>query len=461
MKKVKNSELLLSYIREGRAMTQREKLWLIVSLSIPSILAQISATVMFFIDASMVGHLGAKASAAIGLVETSGWLLGGMASAANMGFSVQVAHFIGANDFEAARRVLRQSLVCCVIWSLMITLISLGVAPFLPYWLGGSEEIAHDASLYFAIFGLCGIFFQMEGLAGSMLKCSGNMKIPSILNIGMCVMDVVFNYVFIYVLDMGVVGAALGTGFAMLVTACLMMYFLIYRSQMLSLVGRPGSFRPKSDTVRTAFKIGAPMGLQHMLMGSAQVVSTLIVAPLGTIAIAAHSLAITVESLCYMPGFGIAEAATTLVGQGIGAGQKLLTRSFANLSVGLGIAVMTLMGVLMWIFAPELMGIMSPVEEVIAQGTQVLRIEAWAEPMFAVAIVANGVFIGAGDTMIPAVMSLCSMWLVRLTLAASLAPKYGLKGVWTAMAIELTFRGSIFLVRLFKGGWTNKLKVNN
>ena len=461
MKKVKNSELLLSYIREGRAMTQREKLWLIVSLSIPSILAQISATVMFFIDASMVGHLGAKASAAIGLVETSGWLLGGMASAANMGFSVQVAHFIGANDFEAARRVLRQSLVCCVIWSLMITLISLGVAPFLPYWLGGSEEIAHDASLYFAIFGLCGIFFQMEGLAGSMLKCSGNMKIPSILNIGMCVMDVVFNYVFIYVLDMGVVGAALGTGFAMLVTACLMMYFLIYRSQMLSLVGRPGSFRPKSDTVRTAFKIGAPMGLQHMLMGSAQVVSTLIVAPLGTIAIAAHSLAITVESLCYMPGFGIAEAATTLVGQGIGAGQKQLTRSFANLSVGLGIAVMTLMGVLMWIFAPELMGIMSPVEEVIVQGTHVLRIEAWAEPMFAVAIVANGVFIGAGDTMIPAVMSLCSMWLVRLTLAASLAPKYGLKGVWTAMAIELTFRGSIFLVRLFKGGWTNKLKVNN
>ena len=442
-------------------MSQREKLWLIVSLSIPSILAQISATVMFFIDASMVGHLGAKASAAIGLVETSGWLLGGMASAANMGFSVQVAHFIGANDFEAARRVLRQSLVCCVIWSLMITLISLGVAPFLPYWLGGSEEIARDASLYFAIFGLCGIFFQMEGLAGSMLKCSGNMKIPSILNIGMCVMDVIFNYVFIYVLDMGVVGAALGTGFAMLVTACMMMYFLIYRSQMLSLVGRPGSFKPKSDTVSTAFKIGAPMGLQHMLMGSAQVVSTLIVAPLGTIAIAAHSLAITVESLCYMPGFGIAEAATTLVGQGIGAGQKTLTRSFANLSVGLGIVVMTLMGVLMWIFAPELMGIMSPVEEVIALGTQVLRIEAWAEPLFAVAIVANGVFIGAGDTMIPAVMSLCSMWLVRLTLAASLAPKYGLKGVWTAMAIELTFRGSIFLARLFKGGWTNKLKVNN
>ena len=459
MQKLKNSELLLSYIREGRTMTQREKLWLIVSLSIPSILAQISATVMFFIDASMVGHLGAKASAAIGLVETTGWLMGGLGSAANMGFSVQVAHFIGANDMEAARRVLRQSIVCCIIWALVISITALCISPYLPYWLGGNEEIAHDASLYFAIFGFSGIFFQMEGLAGSMLKCSGNMKIPSMLNIGMCVMDVVFNYIFIYILGMGVMGAAVGTGVAMLVTACAMMYFLLVKSKMLSLVGRSGSFKPKEDTIRTAVKIGAPMGLQHLLMGGAYIVSTMIVAPLGTIAMAAHSLAITVESLCYMPGYGIAEAATTLVGQGIGAGQRLLTRSFARMSVALGIGVMTLMGVLMWIFAPELMALMSPVEEVIALGTQVLRIEAWAEPMFAAAIVCNGVFIGAGDTIIPAIMSLGSMWAVRLTMAATLAPKFGLKGVWTAMAIELLFRGSIFLIRLFKGNWAEKLKL--
>jgi len=104
---------------------------------------------------------------------------------------------------------------------------------------------------------------------------------------------------------------------------------------------------------------------------------------------------------------------------------------------------------------------MSPVDEVIAVGTEVLRIEAWAEPMFAAAIVVNGVFIGAGDTLIPAVMSLCSMWFVRLTLAATLAPRYGLKGVWTAMAIELTLRGTIFLARLLKGKWAEKLNIMN
>ena len=280
---------MLAYIREGRELTQSEKFRLIVSLSIPSILAQLSATVMFFIDAAMVGHLGAKASAAIGIVETTGWLLGGLASAANMGFSVQVAHAIGANDFKRARQVLRQSLVCGIIWALSITTIAISISSPLPYWLGGSAEIAHDATLYFAIFSAFGIFFQMEGLAGSMLKCSGNMKIPSALNILMCLMDVVFNYIFIYILEMGVAGAAIGTGLAMVITALLMLYFLLYRSDILKLKGRPGSFRPKSDVVSNAFRIGGPMGLQHILMGSAQVVSTVIVAPLGTVAIAAHS----------------------------------------------------------------------------------------------------------------------------------------------------------------------------
>jgi putative MATE family efflux protein len=279
----------------------------------------------------------------------------------------------------------------------------------------------------------------------------------------------VLLYLFIYVLDMGVKGAAMGTGLAEFITALLMLWFLLVRSDMLGLFGTKKQsgrgrafsrnaerwewYKPTSAVVGNAFKIGAPMGLQHMLMGGAQIVSTIIVAPLGTVAIAAHSLAITVESLCYMPGFGIAEAATTLVGQGIGAGQRLLTRSFAYMSVGLGIAVMTFMGVLMWVFAPELMAIMSPVDEIIALGADVLRIEAWAEPLFAASIVCNGVFIGAADTIIPSAMSLASMWAVRLTLAATLAPRFGLRGVWTAMAIELTFRGLIFLLRLCRGNW--------
>ena len=473
---------LLAYIREGREMTQHEKLKLIVQLSIPSVLAQLSTILMFFIDASMVGHLGAKEAASIGLVESTSWLFGGLSSACSMGFSVQVAHAIGANDFERARNILRQALTCCLIFSCTLALIALCIYRPLPYWLGGGDDIAHDASLYFLIFSLAAPLFQLQSLCGSMLKCSGNMKVPSILNVLMCCMDVAFNYLFIFTLGMGVAGAAIGTSVAVLLTAGLMAYFLLWRSSMLGIFSRYevrgtrygnedaryevrdarydrgwAAFRPQSDTVSTAFKIGAPMGLQHLLMGGAQIVSTMIVAPLGNISIAANTFAITVESLCYMPGYGVAEAATTLVGQGIGAGQRLLTRSFARMSVSLGIGVMTLMGILMYIFAPELMALMTPVEQIRSLGAEVLRIEAFAEPMFAAAIVCNGVFIGAGDTLKPAIMSLCSMWGVRLTLAAWLARDHGLRGVWTAMAIELTFRGLLFLARLFHGSWAKDL----
>ena len=438
-------------------MTQAEKLRLIINLSIPGILAQISSIVMFFIDYAMVGHLGEKATASVGLVESTTWLMGGLGSAVSMGFSVQVAHFIGAKDFEAARRVLRQSLICSTIWSLALCSLGIAIHRLLPYWLGGTPDIAHDASLYFLIIALSGVFFQLEGLAGSMLKCSGNMKIPSMLNIAMCCMDVAFNYVFIYLLDYGVAGAAMGTGVAIFVTAMLMLYFLLVRSDMLCLVGHPGSFRPREDTIRTAIKIGAPMGLQHLLMGSAQIVSTIIVAPLGTVAIAANSMAITVESLCYMPGYGIAEAATTLVGQGIGAKQPQLTRSFAYMSVAMGMTIMTCMAILMYVFAPELMAVMTPVDAIISEGAAALRIEAWAEPMFAAMIVTNGVLIGAGDTLVPAIISLTSMWGIRLSLAAWMAPIYGLRGVWTAMAIDLSCRGCLFLARLFRGNWQKGL----
>lgn len=195
------------------------------------------------------------------------------------------------------------------------------------------------------------------------------------------------------------------------------------------------------------------MAVQYVLMSGAHVVSTYIVAPLGNIAISANTFAITAESLCYMPGYGIGDAATTLVGQSMGAGQYRLCRTFAKLTMIMGMAVMALMGVVMYVFAPEMIALMTPVEEITTLGTQVLRIEAFAEPMFAAAIVGNCICVGAGDTLKPSLINLFSMWGVRLTLAAMLAQWYGLQGVWVAMAAELTIRGLLFLARLRWGTW--------
>ncbi len=196
--------------------------------------------------------------------------------------------------------------------------------------------------------------------------------------------------------------------------------------------------------------------MEHIILCGAQITSTIIVAPLGTVAIAANSFGITIEALCYMPGYGISDAATTLVGQSLGAGRKRLTRSFGRITVGMGMIVMSFMGFIMYVFSPLLMTFMTPDLEVQRLTTEILRIEAFAEPMFAASIVCYGVFVGAGDTMVPASMNLVSIWLVRITLALLLVSSLGLRGVWIAMATELTFRGLIFLLRLRGDSWMKK-----
>ena len=446
-------DFLLGQIRSGGTLTGGQQLKLCLMLSYPAIIAQLSSVLMQYIDTSMVGHLGAAAGASIGLVTTCMWLLMGFCGACGSGFSVQVAHLIGANDFKTAREVLRQGLVSALLFSGAIALIGMAIAIPLPYWLGGTDEIASDATKYFFIVAACLPFMQIDWMCASMLQVSGNMKVPSYLNIGMCVLDVCFNYLFIYVLDLGVVGAAMGTGLAEIITAATMLYFLTVRSPELNLLQDKGPFKPSSRVLEKALDIGGPMALQNILIRGGYIAATIIVAPLGTIAIAANSFAITAESFCYMPGYGIADAATTLVGQSVGAGRKDLATRFAWITTLTAMVIMGFLAILMYAFAPQLMGMLTPEAEVISLGARVLRIEAFAELGYAASIVIYGACVGAGDTKLPSVMNFTSMWLVRIVPAIFLVKAYGLVGFWIAMAVELTFRGTIFLTRLTRGKW--------
>ena len=328
-----SKDYLLAQIRGGGTLSGGQQLKLCLMLSYPAIIAQVSSVLMQYIDTSMVGHLGAAAGASIGLVSTCMWLwlLMGFCGACGSGFSVQVAHLIGANDFKTAREVLRQALVSALCFSGAIAVLGMAIAGPLPRWLGGTPEIIPDATKYFFIVSAFLPFMQLDWICASMLQVSGNMKVPSYLNIGMCLMDVCFNYLFIYVLDLGVVGAALGTGLAELITAMAMLYFLTVRSPELNLRQDKGSFKPTGKVIAKAAGIGGPMALQNVLIRGGYIASTVIVAPLGTIAIAANSFAITAESFCYMPGYGIADAATALVGQSVGAGRKELAKRFQAL----------------------------------------------------------------------------------------------------------------------------------
>jgi Na+-driven multidrug efflux pump len=228
-----------------------------------------------------------------------------------------------------------------------------------------------------------------------MLRCAGNMKVPSLLNIMMCALDVIFNFLLIFPTravslfgvevtipgaGLGIFGAAIGTVAAECLTAGLMMWFLCFKQEGMKLRhAERGSYMPTRKVLGKAFKIATPMTAEHALLTGAQIMVTVIVAPLGVVAIAANAFAVTAESLCYMPGYGIGDAATTLTGQSFGAGRMDLVKRFCHLTVALGMIIMTVMGAVMYVCAPWMMELMTPVDAINQLGAEILRIQAWAE----------------------------------------------------------------------------------
>ncbi len=451
-----HKDLLLAKLRGGEPLLRREQLKLAWLLGLPAMLAQLGTIVMEYIDAGMVGRLGSEQAASIGLVATSTWIFGGFCFANSSGFSVQVSQLIGSRNYAKARAVMRKGFLSVLGFSLVLSFLGLLISPFLPHWLGGDAAICADASAYFAIFCAFLPVMQIAVTSCSMLQASGNMKIPSIVEVSACILDVGLNYLFIYVLDMGVKGAALGTGLATMITHAFALWYLFIVCPELNILQDSGSWIPDRESLKAAFGISGPMWLQNIISRGAYVMSTVIVAPLGTIAIAANSFAITAESFCYMPGYGLSDAATSLVGQSIGAKRKELARQFAYITTGLAATLMTGAGILMYIFAPQMMGVLTNDPEVIALGVKVLRIEAFAETLYAVSIIGYGSCVGAGDTMVPMILNFASMWVVRIGLAFILTPKLGLAGYWIAMCIELNVRGIIFFLRIRGKRWMKK-----
>ncbi len=447
-------------MRRGVQLSRREEISLVLRLSVPAILSQISTIIMEYIDASMVGSLGASASAAIGIVATTTWLIGGLCAAIGVGFTVGIAHRIGAGDDKAARDYVKTGFLTVLIFACALMLIAIAVHRRLPVWMGGGPDVLEDGARYFLVFGLSLPFLQINYTGAGMLECSGNVKVPSLLNIMMCFLDVVFNAYFIYPsrtvfmpgggsvflpgAGLGVMGAAIGTLCAEACSAVGILLTIWVFSKKLHFRRGEGlglNFRAWLRAIR----VSLPVMVTSVITGASYMAATLIVAPLGTVAVASHSFAITAEGLGYMPGFGIAHAATALVGQARGAGRPELEKRFGWLTVLTGMIVMAFSGLLIYLFAPKMIGIMSPDPRIRALGTQILRIEAFAEPLYGASIVAEGVFRGLGRTGIPSILNLFCMWCIRLPIAALISGRYGLPGVWTVMCCELCLRGLLYL----------------
>ena len=463
-------DILAARMRHGETIPLGDTARVAVALSVPAILQQLVVTAMEYIDAAMVGHIGAEATAAIGIVSSSTWLLHGILVGLFTSFAIQIAQYLGADRQDDARGVLRQSMIFNILLGCGMAALGIGICRFLPGWLGADPSLQSNASAYFGIWSAALPFSMAMGMYSAMLRATGDALTPSLISVLVCVLDIFFNFFLInptremalfgqtvtmFGFGWGVPGAALGTALANAVGGTLALGVLLLRDGPLC-IRKPGSWRITKACLQNLWKIGAPLAAERAVLSSAQVLLIRIVSGLGTTAIAANSLGVSAESLCYMAGYGIQDASLALVGQAVGANRRDMAKNFAWLCTGMGMGIMALTGVGMYIFAPNLMGIFTADAAVIALGAQVLRIEALAEPMFGASIVASGAMQGAGDSTGCFVLNLVSMWGIRLTLAFLLAPHFGLVGVWVAMSFELTMRGVLFLVRLARGRWLDK-----
>ena len=463
-------EQLSARMRQGGDISLRETAQVALTLSIPSILQQLVVTAMEYIDAAMVGHIGAGATAAIGIVSSSTWLLNGILLGLSTAFSIQIAQYLGADRQADARGVLRQAMLFNLAAGLAAAGFGVGISGHLPGWLGADASLQADASAYFAIWSAALPLTIAMGMYTAMLRATGDALTPSLISVLVCALDVVFNFflinptreltlfgrsVTVWGAGLEVPGAALGTALSTIIGGALTLGILLLRDGPLC-IRKPGSWKITRSCLVNLWRVGAPLAAERAALSSAQVLLVRIVSSLGTVAIAANSLGVSAESLCYMAGYGIQDAAIALIGQAVGAHRKDMAKRFAWLCTAMGVGIMALSGVGLFVFAPALMSIFTADAAVIALGVRVLRIEAFAEPMFGASIVASGAMQGAGDSTACFLLNLFSMWGIRLTLAFLLAPRFGLVGVWGAMCFELCIRGLLFLIRLARGRWLEK-----
>ncbi len=453
---------------EGAPRT-KDTLFAVMVLAWPAILEQIMITLVQYVDTAMVGSLGSTATAAVGLTASTTWLFGGLFGAASVGFSVQVAQHLGAGRQEEARKVVWQSVRFVAIFGVLVGAIGVALSFPLPAMLGADDTVRPLASLYFRIMACAMPFTLASNMFSAILRCAGDTKTPMILNVMINALNIVLNTLFIYPTRMVFLfgasftmwGAGWGVGGAAFASTCsttavaVLFLVVIFRKKAPIRISMKQRYKFEKTCLLTVWRLGLPVALERALTSVAQIVITAIISGIGTVAIAANHLAVTAESLSYMPAYGIATAATTLVGQAVGAGRKDLAKRFSRIVTWMGIVLMTFGGLLLFTLAPQLIMIFSREQEVIELGTQVLRIVAFAEPLFGASIVASGALRGAGDSKWPFLISLATMWGVRITLSLLLAGPLGLPGVWVAMAAELCVRGLVFMIRLYRGRWLN------
>ena len=418
-------------------------------LAWPTMVEQLLQTAVQYIDTAMVGALGTQATAAVGSTTTVNWLISSTIAAIGVGFLAFIAQAVGAKNSEKARRASAQAVLTVLVCGMFFTILTVACSSKIPVWMQVDAAIQPMAATYFLILYLPMLPRTATIIFGTLLRAVGDTKTPMRVGIIVNITNIVLNFLLIYPTrtcvipgttyvaflpgaGLGIIGAATASAVAFTVGGVLTTLAL-WKHPLLSPKGQ--SLKPDAEILRPCFKVAVPNALQRFGTSLGYVAFAAMVNSLGEIATAAHTIANTVESAFYIPGYGMQTAAATLAGNALGANDQKKIKELSKMILWLEVVLMICSGGLLYIIAPDMMALFSKNEQVISLGTTVLRMVALSEPFYGVAIIIEGMMQGMGKTMMPFITNIIGMWLVRIvgTFICTQILGLGLISAWQCM----------------------------
>ena len=435
----------------------------IVSLAWPTMLEETMHTAVQYVDTAMVGSLGTQATAAVGATSTVNWLIGSTVSAVGVGFLAYVSRACGAGDTKRAGKAASQAVLAVLLCGLLFTGLTLGLSGEIPKWMQVDPAIQDLASRYFFILYSPMLARAAIIIFGTLLRATGDTKTPMRVGLLVNLTNVILNFLLIYptrkiwgvtVLGAGwgVLGAAAASAIAFAVGG-IIMTVTIWRHPVISPKGQ--SFKPDWTVLKPCLKVAIPNAFQRFGTSLGYVAFASMINSVGEVSTAAHTIANTVESAFYIPGYGMQTAAATLAGNALGAKDNRRIKDLARMILFIEVSLMILSGSLLFIFAPNMMGLFSKDPEVIGLGATVLRMVAVSEPFYGVSIIIEGMMQGMGNTLLPFVCSVSGMWGIRIvgTFICTQLLGMGLVSAWACMIAHNLLLFAMFLTCYLTGRW--------
>jgi putative MATE family efflux protein len=453
----------MSFLKRAAAQGSTGLFATIVALAWPTMLEQLLQTAVQYVDTAMVGSLGTDATAAVGSTTTVNWLIGSTVSAMGIGFLAFISQAIGAGEGEKVRRAVAQAALAVLVCGAVFTLLPLSLSGYVPIWMQVDESIRSTASTYFFIIYSAMLFRCSSIIFGTVLRAAGDTKTPMRVGLAVNAANVTLNFLLIYPTrdffgitipgaGMGVIGAAIATAIAYAVGG-IAIFVAVWRHKELSPKGV--SFRPDKEILFPCLRVAVPNACQRFGTSLGYVAFAAMVNSVGEIATAAHTIANTVESAFYIPGYGMQTAAATLAGNAYGAKDGEGIDRLGKTMLWIELALMIASGGLLFLLAPSMMRIFSADAEVIALGTTVLRMVALSEPFYGVSIIIEGILHGMGKTVMPFVTNITGMWCIRIvgTFICTQLLALGLVSAWGYMILHNLALFAVFLGYYLSGRW--------